>query len=117
MTKLFTGMDDTGSSTGNDMLMAKVMAEQLMKHYPGHLWAVQYESSTGMATILNLMLSGKWGYQLRIPAIYSASAFEADVKRAGGEILERFRMARGKFKDDDYAQLNTNFAGHFAFDK
>lgn len=117
MTKLFTGMDDTGSSTGNDMLMAKLMAEELMKHYPGHLWAVQYDGQTGIATILNLMLSGKWGYQLKIPQIYSASAFGADVKRAGGEILERFGMSRGVFRNDEYAHLKTNFAGHLAFDK
>lgn len=88
-----------------------------MKYYPGHLWAVQFNGETGMATIRNLMLAGNWGYQLHIPKIYSASSFAARVKAAGGEILERFKLQRGAFREDQYSQLKTNFAGHILFDR
>lgn len=119
MTKLLAGLDDDATSTINDMLMAKQIAETLMKHWPSpHLWAVTCDGSTGIATIKNLNLSGTWGYVLRLPKIYSASSFAADVQRAGGEILERFGMGRGRhFDEAQYAALKTNFAGDFLFEK
>jgi hypothetical protein len=97
--------------TFNDYIMARDMAETLHKHYPGHLWAVTCEGRTGIATIRDLYLSGQWGYVLKLPAIYSAAAMARDVMRAGGEVLERFRMARGRFNENQYQELPTNFAG------
>jgi hypothetical protein len=111
------GLDDTASSTGNDLIMAKLMADALDRHYSQHLWAVTFDSKTGIATVRDLLLSGEWGYVLKIPAIYSASSFQADVIAAGGEILERFRLARGRFDEAQYVALPTNFAGDFVFDK
>lgn len=123
MTRLLNGLDEQASSTGNDQTMAKIMAETLVDAYRSdgagnaHLWAVSFDSTTGLAIIRNLLLSGEYGYVLKIPAIFSASSFIADVKRAGGEILERYRLARGAFDQGQYAALKTNFAGHFEFDK
>jgi hypothetical protein len=117
MTRLLNGLDETASSTANDHITAKTMADALDNHYPGHLWAVSADSSTGLCTIRDLLLSGQMGCVLKIPAIYSASSFQADVIRAGGEILERYRLSRGRLDEAQYAGLKTNFAGEFAFDK
>lgn len=123
MTRLLNGLDEQASSTGNDQLMAKIMAETLVDAYRAdnagnaHLWAVSFDSGTGLAIIRNLLLSGEYGYVLKIPAIFSASSFIADVKRAGGEILERYNLSRGAFNQAQYAALPMDFAGHFAFEK
>lgn len=117
MTRLLNGLDETATTTANDHIMAKTMADALDTNYPGHLWAVSADSQTGLCIIRDLLVSGEWGYVLKIPAIYSASAFRADVIRAGGEILERYRLTRGKFDEVQYAGLKTNFAGEFTFDK
>ena len=117
MSRILSGLDETASSTGNDMIMAKMMADALERHYSGHLWAVSFDSATGLAIIRDLLLSGTHGYILKIPAIYSASSFQADVIRAGGEILERFKMQRGRLNEAQYVGLKTNFAGDFVFDK
>lgn len=101
----------------NDFVMSKNMAEALHLKYPGHLWAVTCEGSNGIATIRNLYLSGNYGVILKLPAIYSASAFEKDVLRAGGEILERYRLKRGRFDEAQYANLPTNFAGNIHCDR
>lgn len=116
MTRLLNGLDETAITTAHDHTLAKEMADALLDHYPGHLWAVSADSATGMCDIRNLLFSGEWGYRLKIPLIYSASAFKADVIRAGGEILERFRSARGRFDEGHYAGLKTNFAGDFTPD-
>lgn len=118
MTKLLVGLDDHApQQCANDMVMAKNIADALNNHYPGHLWAINVDGANGIVTIMDLMLSGTWGYLLKIPAIYSESSFKQDVLRAGGEILERFRMARGRFDEAQYAQLATDFAGQPEFDK
>lgn len=118
MTSVLAGLDDSAKSTLNDMLMAKQVAETLMRHYPSpHLWAVTCEGRTGIITIKNLLLSGTWGYVLHIPKVYSASALADAAMRAGGEILERFGMRRGQFNEAYYAALKTNRAGDILFEK
>lgn len=101
----------------NDLVMSKGMADALHRHYPGHLWAVTCEGEKGIATVRDLMLSGTYGVILKLPAIYSASAFEKEVMRAGGEILERYRLKRGAVDHAQYANLPTDFSGNFTHDK
>jgi hypothetical protein len=118
MSQLLTGLDDSAVSTGaNDMLLAKEIADALNSHYPGHLWAVNVDGPNGLANIRDLMLSGQMGYVLKLGNMFSASDFRRDVIRAGGEILERFRMARGRFDEGQYGGLQTNFAGDFVFER
>lgn len=101
----------------NDFVMSKNMAETLHRHYPGNQWAVTCEGSKGIATIRNLLLSGRYGVILKLPAIYSGSSFDKEVMKAGGEILERYRMSRGRVDAAQYANLQTDFAGNFTFEK
>lgn len=118
MSKILTGLDDSAMGTcANDMILAKEIADTLNTHYPGHLWGVNVDGRGGVANIHNLLLSGQMGYVLKLVNIFSASDFKRDVVRAGGEILERFRLARGRFNEHQYAGLASNFAGDFLFDK
>lgn len=101
----------------NDINMAKTLCEALQRHYPDHLWAVNVEGRTGLITIRDMYLAGNWGYVLKIGAVYSISSLEKDCVRAGGEILERFRMSRAQFQADQYAAAPVDFAGRLLFDK
>lgn len=94
----------------NEMTTAKDMADILHTAYPGHLWAVNVER--GVADVRNLALSGRWGFRLVLPAVYSASEFKRDVIRAGGEILERYKLRRGRMDWDKYDELKTDVAGN-----
>lgn len=100
---------DCPDLSANDYVMAKTMADTLHKHYPGHLWAVTCER--GLATVRNLALSGDWGFVLKVGDIYSGSSFDKDVIRAGGEILERYRVSRGLYNPEQMAELSTDFSG------
>ena len=95
----------------NDLIFAKEMAETLHAAYPGHLWAVQVDGVQGVATIRHLALSGQYGYVLRLPLIYSMSQFKTKVLHAGGEMLERFKLARGRYNDDAVASLAIDHFG------
>ena len=104
-------------NTANDMLMAKTLSEKLMAAYPNHAWAVNVEHRTGLISIRDMYLSGQWGYVLKLKNIYSSSSLERDAVRGAGEMLERFRLSRGKFNVDEYADAPIDFAGRLLFDK
>lgn len=99
----------------NDILMAKNMAELLHRHYPGHLWAVSCDGK--FADVRNMMLSGNWGWRVKVSGLSSGSDFDKKIVRAGGELLERYRLTRGKFNEDHVATLPTDFAGRLIGDK
>jgi hypothetical protein len=109
--------EGTSIANANDFVMAKHIAETLHAHYPGQRWAVTCDGRTGLITIRNLWLSGTYGYILKIGEISSVSMLTKDVVRAGGEILERFRMARGRFDEVKYHTMPTDFAGRLEFDR
>ncbi len=98
----------------NDMLLAKRMAETLTTHYPGHIWAVNVDSrpTVGIATVMNMRLSGKWGFVLHLKDLYTDPDLKS-VMRAGGELLERYRLKVGRFNPDQYDALPTDHAGNF----
>lgn len=95
----------------NEMVIAREMADILHTTYPGHVWAVNVDRSGGVAHVRNLALSGQWGFVLRLPDIYSASEMRREVVRAGGEILERYRLKRGQMDWERYDELKTDVAG------
>lgn len=108
-------MTDQPQVAASDMVLAKNMAELLHKHYPGHLWAVTCEN--GLATVRNMYLSGQWGFVIKVGQQYSISAFDKAIVRAGGELLERYRLQRGAFRDDQYSDIKTDIAGNLLADK
>lgn len=108
-------LTDDPNINGNDYVTAKNMADVLNKAYPDHLWGVTCDGSTGIATVRNLRLSGQWGFILKLSEINTDPTLKC-VKMAGGELLERYRLSRARFKQDEYEHLNMNHAGHFQAD-
>jgi len=88
---------DGHTFTANDEILAKRAADMLNKHYPGYIWAVNVNSEEkgGVLIIKNFSVSYRYGYVLHIAKL---DAKLKKVLMAGGEILERARMARGWFR-------------------
>src|SRR5262249_43133947 len=77
-----------------ELWAARRVFELLKSHYPGHLWAVDFSLARGGAAIsIPILLGGNWVYFIRL-----ADLTPAMVVRAGGEILERYRLPRGRFE-------------------
>lgn len=103
-------------SNALDLSLAKDIAEALNEHYPGHLWAVNCQGEQGIMTIHNLMLSGQWGFVLKLDNNYSASDLRKRAILAGGEILERYKVSRGRINHEHMATMDTDFAGRIIGD-
>jgi hypothetical protein len=102
---------DAGDVDVNDFVLSKQMADTLHKAYPGHLWAVAVQGKQGIAKVYNLALSGQWGFLLKLKDHSTASDWDKQVVRAGGELLERYRVARGRANPEALNHLSTDFAG------
>jgi len=107
---------DTPQIPLGDLMVAKRMADTLHKAYPGHLWAVTVDGAQGMATVRNLSLSGQWGFYVKLAHDWSASNFEKQVKMAGGELLERYKVRRERANNEELAALPVNYAGRHIAD-
>jgi len=98
----------------SDYTRAKNVAEVLENKYPGWLWAVH--TMDGVVVVKSMRLSGNWGFVLHDDKIDNDYK---SVVNAGGEMLERFKMSRGKFHQEKYlsdlemdnkGQLNGDFS-------
>lgn len=76
--------------TAIDQSIAESVGRMLHHHYRGHFWMVHVDSKQGVCLITIPVLLGNWKYKIPL-----TSLSEAMVVRAGGEILERFKIPRG----------------------
>jgi len=106
-------LDRSASQLLKEQDIAKHIAEQLHEKYPDHLWGVNVDLDGGIATIRNLRLSGNWGFVLHLNKLLPLGykLFNKAIMRSGGEILERYQLARGRYNEDTYSQLHYNSAG------
>jgi len=90
--------------------IAKEVAECLNKHYPGHAWAVTANVETGLVQVRNLKLSGKLGFILKMDDMSTDPGMRL-VIRAGGEILERYRLSRRGINESEMSDIQYDFKG------
>ncbi|HEY8359099.1 MAG TPA: hypothetical protein VIL30_16710 [Ramlibacter sp.] len=107
---------DLSEPNAREIMLAKQMFDTLDKAYPGHLWGISVSEHHGIADIRNFGLSGNWGYRLKLVDHYTASDWDRETRRAGGEILERYRVARTRVNEEQLAYLPTDFAGRHKAD-
>lgn len=98
------------------LTLAKNVADTLNKHYPGHLWGVNVDEKGGVVQVFNLALSGRWGFVIKITDLAGADDLRK-VMRAGGEILERYRLHRGARRDGQIHDVKRDIFGNKVFDR
>lgn len=90
-----------------DEMLARRCLEVLDRHYSGHKWGVEAKSEQGVVIVRNYDLSGRWGFLLKLHGfngLYMDPNLDS-VMRAGGELLERYRVIRGRYKPENYSHL------------
>lgn len=93
-----------------DVDLAKRISVVLMRDYPGWPWAVNVDSQAGVATIHNALLSGQWGYRIRLVELTNDPEMRT-ITRAGGEILERHAISRGRLQPAELGELKRDVRG------
>jgi hypothetical protein len=83
------------------VLLVKQAADLLEKHYPGWGWLLGPDEAGGVINIQAMLLSGSWGYTLKIKDLHCDPQLRK-VLKVGGELLERFGYKAGPFDRDAY---------------
>ena len=96
--------------------IAKNLADYLQTIYPDYQWACNADIMGGVVHIYNLNLSGKWGFLLKIKDVVE-DGWKKVLKNAGGELLERYHLARGRMNQNQYMALPTDKFGQLIADK
>jgi len=97
---------------GSLQIIAKDIGEILEKHYPGWQWLINPDQDAGVIYIYSLMLSGEWGYIIQIAEIQDDPA-RKQALIAGGEILDRYNIRRGKYHRDLLKGKITDLRGNY----
>jgi len=100
--------------TLNDITFASEISRILSREYPGHKFYVHVNSAptVGMVIIQHWMLSEQCGYYLKLTDLYSHNDVRRAAIKAGGEILERFFVKRGKADMDQLRTLELKSRFH-----
>jgi hypothetical protein len=99
----------TGDNVIKDLDLGKKVLTVLERHYAGHDWFVNCCHESGVVTI-QLMYEGqdlevriwKYGMVLHIPKLMflDGGQFDHKIKMTGGELLERYNMARAAVREN-----------------
>jgi hypothetical protein len=84
--------------TAYELWVARRAFDLLDEAYPGHLWFVDFDLARGgMCVSIPLLTGGNWAYFIR-----QRDLTPRRVVRAGGELLERYGLARGALRVDQF---------------
>jgi hypothetical protein len=108
-----------GTAHGAAMLEAyefgvcKTVFEKLWEHYPGYDWKVKCDAIGGYVAIkLPRIHHSALGYNIMLDDLSSDPGLRHVVK-GGGEMLERFKLTRGKVNKAEYTDKVKNRAPVF----
>lgn len=98
-------VDDPYAAT--KMATAKWTGELLQRHYPGHAWHVEVVIQKGGGIIkirLNGLMPADHWYVCQMADVICDPGGKRTVLKGAGELLERYRIPRGRFNLDDWRQ-------------
>lgn len=94
-----------------NMELASVIGEYLHRRYPGYLWRVNAEIDQGIVNILCADVSMSKGCTLFCHQLINQGDAEALVMRAGGELLERAGLHRGRMREQEIVGAKRDLRG------
>lgn len=82
------------------MMLAKLGAQVLTKHYPNHIWMVGWAPG-GVIVIKNMAIDdGRYGFTVDAARAATISEYEKACVFGGGELLERCGVQRGSWNGE-----------------
>lgn len=93
------GFEDASKHEANQSIADQIYMK-LCFHYPGHLWRVEVSLDQGVA-LIRLMTFTDVPHVIKLNDLKNTRNW-SEVKDAGGEFLERFRMPRAGFSHAEF---------------
>jgi hypothetical protein len=101
------GSPEGDSFLNSDLSLASALAEMKEREYPGHPFEFEVNTAQGVVLISIPALMGPINrYVIHVRDLYGDPKLTR-VKRACGELLERYGIARAGYSRDDFAAAVT----------
>jgi len=91
-----------------EMWMAKKLGTALVRAYPNRQWGVQVNVAHGILIVVCPSVSNEKGYHIHMKGD-TINGLEQRCVAAGGEILERYGISRGRKVDEADVEGNLTF--------
>lgn len=99
-----------------ELATCKWVGEKLERFFPGHPWMVvcRMNKTGGIIQIqLRGLMPATYWYVLKLDTVLHDASGHGTIRKAAGELLERYNIARGKFSDTDWrTAINLNPIGN-----
>jgi hypothetical protein len=90
-----------------DMALAKKVGDALQRHYPDHPWMVEVNHAQGVIMIsLPIVMAQNKKFVIHVSSLLADPGLRS-VMRAGGEILERYKVPRAGFSLDRFLEARA----------
>lgn len=90
--------------------LCQKIGNALAKHYPRRKWYVDVNWEGKIASVFAADISMEYGYQLHINKI--SEEIEKAAVKAGGELLERFKLSRERLAFGGHENLIRDLRGN-----
>lgn len=92
--------------------LAKIVGECLHTTYQGYLWRVNVDLRGGIVNILCADITMEKGCTLKVSALADPVEAKKLILRAGGEMLERARLHRGRMREHELIDAKRDLRGN-----
>lgn len=88
-----------------NMQIARECMRILLDAFPGYPWTVTADVEQGVVTLALPSIMGKFSFIIHADAIATANDMAREIRRAGGEILERYKLRRGSMIGAEFSDV------------
>jgi len=103
--------DDADPFKAADLSLTIKISSKLQEQFPGHAWMVEVSHAQGCAFVSIPLFTGRHKYVIHINSLKTDPQLHT-ITRAGGEILERYRIPRCRFGLDDFLSALEGIPKH-----
>jgi hypothetical protein len=99
-----SALSEDGSFDSANTALCRLVGRKLEQEFPGVPWGVDAQIESG---IVKVCVQGfaQWPYVIHVSTLKGDPSLRA-VRKAGGELLERFQISRSKFSIADWQTAN-----------
>lgn len=94
-----------GQLTEFDVRLTRLLLHWLLQKYPGHRWSCEVKTEQGVAYVRNLFADPRQGWVIHLRNCLNWADVKKVAIEAGGELLERYGLPRGPFREQDYHHI------------
>ena len=98
-------VSDDPATLALELRLAKSLVDTVLAEYPGYVWGVEVNFAGKVATLkLPYLMQSSHCYCIHLDSVTSFPDMQKIMRKAGGELLERFRLDRAGYNVTNFQE-------------